>query len=454
MCRAGGEGIVSKRTDAPYRGERTRGWIKSKCIQRAELVIAGWAPSDKRGRAFSSLLLGSYERGKLVYRGRVGTGFDQDAFDLLMPLLQEASRKTAPFDEALPSETKGAQWVTPQLVAEIEYTEFTADGRVRHGVFKGLREDKEAGDVTAKAEAASGGDAKGGGVRISSADRVVYPKAGLTKGDVARHYETVAERMLTYAADRPLSLLRCPDGVSGECFFQKHAGKGFPDAVKALPIEEKDGGTEDYMYVTDAKGLLGAAQMGTLEFHIWGSARDRIERPDRMVFDLDPDEGLDFGDVKAAAVELREALMACGLDSAPMVTGGKGVHIIVPLRRVAEWDTVKFFARTFSTILAERHPERYIATMSKAKRKGRIFIDWLRNERGATAIAPYSLRAREGAGVAVPVSWDELKGLNSANGFHPEDMKARLDSPCPLQSASAKGIGTSVVEALDAWSKA
>lgn len=462
MCRAGGEGIVSKRIDAPYRGERTRGWIKSKCVQAAELVIAGWSPSDKRGRAFSSLLLGSYEGGRLVYRGRVGTGFDQDDFDALQAKFAKLARKTAPFDEDLPSETKGAQWVTPKLVAQVEYTEFTADGRIRHGVYKGLREDKEAGEVSAKAEAATdsgakeGGDKDGGeqqvgGVRITSTGRVVYPDASLTKGDVARHYERVAERMLEHAANRPLSLLRCPDGIPGDCFFQKHAGKGFPHSVRSLPIEEKDGGTEDYMYVTTPEGLLGAAQMGTLEFHIWGSARDRIERPDRMVFDLDPDEGLGFDAVKAAAVELRDGLAACGLDSGAMVTGGKGVHVIVPLRRVAEWDTVKVFARTFSTILAERHPDRYVATMSKAKRKGRIFIDWLRNERGATAIAPYSLRAREGAAIATPVTWEELAKLKTAIGFHVADMKKRLSSPCPLEAVKAKGITASVVEALESW---
>lgn len=454
MCRAGGEGIVSKRMDAPYRGGRGRAWIKSKCSRRAEFVVAGWSPSDKRGRPFSSLLLGSYEGGALVYRGRVGAGFDGDAFDTLMAAFSGSGRKTPPFDEDLPAETRGAKWVTPRLVVEVEYTEFTAEGRIRHGVYKGLREDKEAGEVSARAEAATdGGDEKIGGVRISSAGRVVYPDAGLTKGDVARHYETVAERMLEYAADRPVSLLRCPEGIEGESFFQKHAGKGFPDAVKSMPVEEKDGGTEDYIYIAAPEGLLGAAQMGTIEFHIWGAARDRIERPDRMVFDLDPDEGLSFADLKKAAQEVREGLEACGLESVPMVTGGKGVHVIVPLRRVAEWDTVKGFSKTFATILAERHPDRYTATMSKAKRKGRVFIDWLRNERGATAIAPYSLRARPGAPVAVPVTWDELAKLEAANGFHPADMKARLGRDCPLQSVKARGISAATVDALDAWSR-
>jgi bifunctional non-homologous end joining protein LigD len=260
--------------------------------------------------------------------------------------------------------------------------------------------------------------------------------------------------MLDTLADRPLALLRCPEGIAGDCFFQKHAGKGFPEGVKSTPIPEKDGDTADYIYVSGPHGLLGAAQMGTLEFHLWGARRDRIERPDRMVFDLDPDEALGFEAVKAAADEVRAGLQACGLDSAPMVTGGKGVHVIVPLRRISSWETVKTFSKTFATVLAERQPERYTATMSKARRKGRVFIDWLRNERGATAVAPYSLRARPGAAVAVPVRWAELQDLSRPDGFHPGDMAARLERPCPLRSAKARGIGTEVVQALEDWSRA
>ncbi|SEO76299.1 ATP-dependent DNA ligase LigD phosphoesterase module /ATP-dependent DNA ligase LigD polymerase module [Salinihabitans flavidus] len=457
MCDAGGEGIISKRLDAPYRGGRSKSWIKSKCVRRAEFVIAGWSPSTKRGRPFASLILGSYERGELVYRGRIGTGFDAEDFDTLQSALAPLARKSPPFGSDLPSEADGANWVTPKLVVEAEYTEFTSEGRIRHGVFKGLREDKEAKDVSAKAEAETDSESdeelEVGGVRISSAGRVVYPEAGLTKGGVAEHYARVGERMLTHAANRPLSLLRCPDGISGDCFFQKHAGKGFPDAVKTMPIEEKDGEVQDYMHVSTREGLIGAAQMGTIEFHIWGAVRDRIERPDRMVFDLDPDEGLDFRQVKAAAQQVREGLTACGLQSVPMVTGGKGVHVIVPLRRISDWNTVKYFARTFAQILADRDPDAFTATMSKSKRKGRVFIDWLRNERGATAIAPYSLRARPGAAVAVPVSWEELDDLARPDGFHPEDMNARLSLPCPLLTPEARGIGKSVVEGLEDWSK-
>ena len=458
MCDAGGEGIVSKRLDAPYRGGRGRAWIKSKCIRRAEFVVAGWSPSDKAGRPFSSLILGSYEGGDLVYRGRVGAGFDEEDLESLHAALKPLARKTPPFDGDLPAEAKGARWVTPKLVVEAEYTEFTSEGRIRHGVYQGLREDKEADEVSAKAEAETetreedGGAREIGGVRVSSTGREVYPEAGLTKGDVAEYCAQVAERMLDHAGDRPLSLLRCPDGISGECFFQKHAGKGFPDGVKSMPIEEKDGETADYIYVSSPEGLIGAAQMGTLEFHIWGAARDRIERPDRMVFDLDPDEGLDFADVKSAAQEVREGLVAYGLESVPMVTGGKGVHVIVPLRRISGWDTVKYFARTLARILADRAPDRYTATMSKSKREGRVFIDWLRNERGATAIAPYSLRARPGAAIAVPVTWKELDALDRPDGFHIGDIADRLTRACPLEGTTPRGIGKQAVAALEDWS--
>ncbi|KAA9006809.1 DNA ligase D [Histidinibacterium aquaticum] len=452
MCKAGGEGVVSKRVDAPYRGSRSKAWIKSKCVRRAEFVIVGWQPSDKKGRAFSSLLLGSHEDEGLIYRGRVGTGFDEDDFAELSEAMEPLARKTAPVD-APKSEVRGAKWITPKLVAEIAYAEFTGEGRVRHGVYHGLREDKEAHEVSAKAEAETDFDSetKVSGVRISSADRVVYPEAGLTKGDAARHVERVAERMLEHAADRPLSLLRFPSGIEKEGFFQKHAGKGFPKAIGTVPIEEKDGSTEDYMYASTPEALVSAVQMGTLEFHIWGARRDKLERPDRMVFDLDPDEGLDFGDVKKAAADLRELLSQIGLESGAMVTGGKGVHVIVPLRRISGWNTVKTFSQTMASALAEKEPDRYTSTMSKKKRKNRIFIDWLRNERGATAIAPYSLRARKGAPVATPVTWEELEGLDSANGFTASDMEARLKKPCPLLEVEPKGIGKEVVQALEDW---
>ncbi|NUS71609.1 MAG: hypothetical protein HOQ41_24905 [Ensifer adhaerens] len=266
------------------------------------------------------------------------------------------------------------------------------------------------------------------GVRITHPDRVLFADQGISKLDLARYYAVVADRILPHAAERLLSLVRAPQGVKGPRFYQKHASDGFPDEIKEVPIEESSGETENYMYVRDAKGLVAAVQMGTLEFHIWGSHVDKLEIPDRLVFDLDPDEGLDFEMVKGAAVALRDALDEMGLKSAPMVTGGKGVHVIVPLTARASWPQAKAFAKTFAQGFADREPDRFIATMSKEKRKGRIFIDWLRNERGATAIAPYSTRARTDGPVATPVSWDELVDLKSANSFHIPDILERIEN--------------------------
>ena len=288
------------------------------------------------------------------------------------------------------------------------------------------------------------------GVRITHSDRVVFPDAGCTKGDVAAYYAKVADRMLELAGRRPVSLLRCPDGINGECFFQKHAGKGFPSGIGSIDIKEKSGKTEPYMVIEERQGFTAAAQMGTIEFHIWGSRTDMLEIPDRLVFDIDPDEGLPFTDVKAAASDVRKLLEDVGLHSMPMVTGGKGVHVVVPLRRSAGWETVAAFSRTLAVCLAERHPDRYVATMSKARRKGKIFIDWLRNERGATAIAPYSIRARKGAPVAVPVTWEELSRLRSAHSFGIAKALKRLDTPCPLQAMNAdQSISQDMVDRLD-----
>ena len=457
VCKAGEEGIVSKRSDAPYRGKRGRNWLKVKCTRRQEFVIGGYSPSDKKGRPFASLLLGTFEDGKLVYRGRVGTGFDEATMADLGQRFSKLKRKTMPFD-AVPKERAGdAEWLTPQLVAEVDFTELTDDGHVRHGAFMGLREDKESKAVTLEsrksakensksekktsdaatqlAETAGDGGDNVLGVRISHPDRVLFSDQGIAKIDLARYYAVAAERMLVYVADHPLSLVRCPQGPNKACFFQKHASDGFPEAIREIPIKEKSGQSENYLYVNDAAGLVAAVQMGTLEFHVWGAANDKLETPDRMIFDLDPDEGLGFDVVKKAAAAMRDRLSDLGLKSVPLVTGGKGVHVIVPLERRAGWEDVKAFAKALSSRVVDEDPEHFTATMSKEKRKGRIFIDWLRNERGATAIAPYSTRSRAGAPIATPVTWDELAGLDRANGFHMADILDRLEDDDPWEDS-------------------
>lgn len=420
------EGIVSKKASAPYRSGRGTAWVKSKCVGNDEFVVAGYRKSDKRGRAFSSLLLGEYAGGDLVYRGRVGTGFDDAAFELLSKKMRPLERKTSPYAKTPDEARRGAVWLTPHLVAQVAYTEQTADGRLRHPRFLGLREDKPAEKVTSMARERGSEATEVKGVRLTHPDRVMYPGQGATKRGVAEYYAGNADRILKYLKGRPLSLVRCPAGREDECFFQKHHGASVPEEFDAVDIREKDGKTARYLVINDAKGLVAAAQIGALELHIWGVRADRIERPERVIFDLDPDEGVSFMTVRDAAAELRDVLQAAGLKSFPLLTGGKGVHVIAPLERRREWPDVKTFAKGLAQKLADASPDRYVAKASKAARKGKIFIDWLRNERGATAVAPYSLRARPGAPVAAPVSWRELARAEAANIYTLDNIAARL----------------------------
>ena len=437
MCDAAQEGIISKAIGAPYRGARSRNWVKVKCTRRQEFVIIGWKKSSAKGRPFASLLLAQHEGGELVYKGNVGTGFDQDALTDLAKKMARVERKTPPAEVDRVS-SRGVTWLAPRLVAEIAFSEFTADGNVRHGSVLGLRSDKEAAEVTPE-KPAKAPDRTEDSVAISSRDRVIFPDAGCTKGDLADYYESVAPLMLPFAALRPVSLVRCPQGRAKKCFFQKHDSGSFGGHVHHVPITEKGGGTEDYLYVEDAAGLLACVQMGTIEFHGWGARSSDVEKPDRMVFDLDPDEGLDFGDVKQAAKDIRDKLADIGLTSFAMLSGGKGVHVIVPLTPGHSWDEHKDFSRRFAEALSMAEPDRFVATMSKAKRKGKIFIDWLRNQRGSTAVVPYSARAREGAPVAMPIAWGELKGFDDAHPFSIADAKT-LHSRAKSKSLAGWGF--------------
>jgi bifunctional non-homologous end joining protein LigD len=422
MCREGYEGVVSKRADAPYRGRRTSAWLKAKCIQRQEFVIVGWLPSTK-SRGFRSLLLGVHDGDALRYAGKVGTGFDAATMDALRGRLDKLARKTATV-EAPRAAVTGAHWVRPTLVAEVAFAETTPDGVLRHSSYVGLRGDKPVKEVVAERPASV--PTTKSTVKVSSRERLIFPESEVTKGDLADYYAQIAGVMLPWAGHRPVSLVRCPQGRARQCFFQKHDAGSFGDAVHQVPIREKDGSTEDYLYVEDADGLVACVQMGTIEFHGWGSRIDALERPDRMVFDLDPDEGLGFAETKRAAVHLKEQLAELGLVSFALLSGGKGVHVVVPLTPDAEWPAVRDFAERFARALAQAEPERFVAVMSKAKRKGRIFIDYLRNQRGATAIMPYAARARAGAPVAAPVSWTELRDLDTAARWHVGDAAALI----------------------------
>lgn len=427
MCDAGQEGIIAKAVDAPYRDTRTRNWVKVKCTRRQEFVIIGWKKSSAKGRPFSSLLLAQHEgpKGKqsLVYKGNVGTGFTQDTMADLAPKMARLERKTPPAEVDRVA-ARGVTWLTPKLVAEIAFAEFTAEGNVRHASFLGLRSDKPAEDVTPEEPEEAPETAPADEVKISNRKRVIFPDSGQTKGDLADYYAGIAPLMLPFAAFRPVSLVRCPQGRAKKCFFQKHDSGSFGPHVHHVPIAEKKGGTEDYLYIEDAAGLLACVQMGTIEFHGWGARSSEVEEPDRMVFDLDPDEGLDFDDVKRAAKDIRRKLADLGLTSFAMLSGGKGVHVVVPLTPGHSWDAHKDFSKRFAEALSMAEPERFVATMSMAKRKGKIFIDYLRNQRGSTAVVPYSARAREGAPVAVPIAWKELDGFENAHPFSISDAKA------------------------------
>ena len=263
-------------------------------------------------------------------------------------------------------------------------------------------------------------------IAISNRDRVIFPGDGYTKGDLADYYAAIAPLMLPFIANRPVSLVRCPQGRAKKCFFQKHDSGGMGPHVRHVPIREKTGRTEDYLYVEDAAGLLECVQMGTIEFHGWGCRRENVEAPDRMIFDLDPDVGLDFGDVRRAATDIRDRLAGVGLTSFAMLSGGKGVHVIVPLTPGHSWEAHKDFSKRFAEALSMAEPDRFTPTMSKEKRKGKIFIDWLRNQRGSTAVVPYSARAREGAPVAVPIAWGELEGMKDAHPLSIADAKRLL----------------------------
>ncbi|WP_423066582.1 DNA ligase D [Devosia sp. CN2-171] len=469
MCEARGEGVIAKLADAPYRHERTKSWLKIKCTNRQEFVIAGWRPSDKH-KGFASLLLGTWEHDKLIYRGRVGTGFTEASAAELQAELHKRARKTPAFETVPRDVARRARWVEPELVGEVDFAEFTPDGHLRHPAFVGLRKDKPARQIKLETKAPANEATKSKRraklksmqltndmgveiadrrkVRLTSPDRPVLPDATVTKAQLIAYYDAVAERMLPHIEKRALSLVRVPHG--SKPFFQKHDTGGFPDTMKRVAIELKESEREDHFYVTDIEGVMAGVQMSTLEFHIWGSHIDTLEKPDRIIFDIDPDEGLDFKRVKEAAVHIRDVLGEWGLESYPMVTGGKGIHVIAPLKPVTEWPLVKLFCRTFAQRLEDNEPDDFTANIRKVERKGRMFVDYLRNERGATAVAPFSTRAKAGVSCAVPVGWDELDAIKAANQFviGAAAERANEQDPWPDYFSLTQSITKGMVEAV------
>lgn len=436
------EGIVGKKPQARYVSGRKGDWIKIKCRPRQEFVVGGFLRSEKTKSGIKSLLLGVYRDGKLQYVGKVGSGVDAHAAERLRGLVAERS----PFDE--PPKVKGESvvWLRPQAVAEVAFAERTAEGLLRQASFLGLRDDKEAADVTDEsiekpraAEGRKAADVTGENiekpravevqkaaeaVKLTHPDRVVFAVPRTTKRDVFDYYAAAAERMLPFLAGRVTSVVRCHDGVEQGGFFKKHP-TGQIDGVRPIEVDE-----HTYFTIESAAGLLGEVQAGSVEFHVWGSRTEQIERPDCMVFDLDPDEGLPLQSLRRGVRDLKAVLEELRLPAFLKTSGGKGYHVVVPFAATVDWESFRAFARDVAVLLTERYPDRYTANMRKIARKGKIFIDWARNTRGATSVAPYSLRARPGAKVAMPIAWDELDDV-TPDFFDLTAALKRLREPDP-----------------------
>jgi bifunctional non-homologous end joining protein LigD len=415
-CQLGLEGLIGKRPDKPYVSGRNTDWIKLKCQRRQEFVIVGYTPPKGSRSGFGSLLLAVREGNALRYVGRVGTGFTESSLKQLLQRL--AAMKTDKVPVTNPPRRKDLTWVQPKLVCEVTFTEMTRDGSLRHPSFQGLREDKPPEQVKEEkaipgkriaAKAAPTGKSKPviGGVKISNPDRVMDSASGTTKLDLARYHDAVIDWIMPYAEHRPVALVRCPSGDAEACFFQKRTSRGMTAAIKHRQIAGNE-----VVYVTEPRGWMELVQFNAVEFHGWGARLPAYDKPDWVVFDLDPDASVPFKRVIDAARAVRERLEALDLQSFVKTTGGKGLHVVVPIAPKQDWDAVKGFAEALANLMVRQDHKTYVATMSKKKREGKIFIDWLRNGAGATAVLPYSPRARPGCAVAMPLSWDELAGLD------------------------------------------
>ncbi|MBX3342603.1 MAG: DNA ligase D [Nitrospira sp.] len=459
-CRSGMEGLIAKRADAPYLSGRNRNWVKVKCGQRQEFVIGGFTDPSGSRSAFGALLLGVYDaQGRLQFSGRTGTGFTERSLKELHTRLKKIEQKQPAFvNPPVGSEARGVHWVKPLLVAEVAFAEWTNEGQLRQASFQGVREDKEARSIIHERPDSSPSPTKSGrsrrhtrsrrtsshretssvgagaaesapvvgGVTLSHPERVLFPEQGVTKLTLAQYYESISDWILPHVEGRPLTLVRCPEGYKKECFYQKHAGEHIPDTVGRVEIPEEKGSSW-YMVADDLPALIGLVQMGVLELHTWGAKRDQLERPDRMILDLDPDPAVEWPLVIEGAQLLRTLLEELDLVSFVKTTGGKGLHVVVPLQRAHTWDEVKTFSKAVADHLVRAIPERFLANMSKQKRKGKIYVDYLRNARGATAVAAYSTRARPRAPVSVPLAWNELSADLRSDHFTVDNIAERLE---------------------------
>jgi len=446
-CEAGMEGIIGKKVDSIYSGGRNGDWIKLKCDKRQEFVIGGYTLSDKKAKGISALLLGVYEGDKFIYSGRAGTGMSQNDMQALEEEFSHMKRMDSPFQSPPKPRTKEEfTWLQPALVAEIKFAEWTKENLLRQASFKGLRTDKNPkevkrekseNEISPEFSANEGeGQMEGnknsaiiGGIKISNPDKVLYDSPMITKADVVQYYEKVLPRMLPYVSHRILSTLRCPKGISQTCFYKKHPTSESKGII-TVSIANGNGEMEEYFYVENGYGILSEVQMGTLEFHTWGSSVDTLEKPDMMVFDLDPDEDMELSRVRQGVLDVKNILNELSLHAYLKTSGGKGYHVVVPLKPGVNWDTFHYFARGVAVVMEQKWPDRYTSNVRKASRKGKIFIDWIRNGRGATSVAPYSLRGRKGAKVSMPIMWEELNMI-APDGIDMEEALLRIEGNDP-----------------------
>jgi bifunctional non-homologous end joining protein LigD len=462
-CRLGLEGLIAKRADAPYVGGRTRTWLKLKCRPRQEFVIGGYTAPGGSRHGFGALLLGYHDDGgRLRYAGRVGTGFDGALLSRIAARLGQLERATSPFEkDDRRLDVRGVRWVRPVLVAEVEFTGWTDRRLVRQASFVALRTDKPADAVQleraapvrprASADPAAQRATRVAGVTITHSQRLIWPAESIDKAALARYYERVGPWLLPHLKCRPLSLMRCPDGAAAQCFFQRHMGPARPQGVKTFVWERSTQG-KSYLFVTAVPAVIQLVQHGMVELHTWGALLPRPSRPDRITIDLDPDPALPWVRLAEGAQLVRTLVEELGLAAFLKTTGGKGVHVVVPLERRHGWEEVKSFSRAMADHLAHVMPDRFTASLAKRRRAGRIFVDYLRNGEAATAVAAYSARARPGAPVSMPIEWDDLAEDLRGSRFNvtnvPDLLSARRRDPWAGYAAASGRLTRGMLRAL------
>jgi bifunctional non-homologous end joining protein LigD len=414
------EGIVSKLASSPYLQKRTQNWRKIKYSQRQEFVVGGFTKPRGTRTHFGSLLIGVFnKKGQLQYCGHVGTGFTATSLKSMSRLLAQYQTDKMPF-ATQPPQAQQVTWVKPVIVIEVEFSGWTQENILRHPAFKGIRQDKQAKAVekempekiAVKSQQRSSIKREKSMSQLTHPEKLLYPDLHITKLDLAEFYSRIQDWILPYLIKRPLTVVRCPQADFKKCFFQKHLEKSF-DGL--------------YFYIENVEGLLALVQLDVLEFHPWQSRVDKIEKPDMLIFDIDPAPDVSWKEVVRTAFLMRDELKELDLISFVKTTGGKGLHVVVPIKRLYTWEQVKLFSQTFVTFLVKKYPESYVGTMSKSKRTGKIFIDYFRNMRGATAVCAYSTRAKPTATVSVPIHWGELKTNIKSDSFDVKNLMQRLD---------------------------